>query len=94
LSNSEYLQLFEDYEIMSSVMKSDFLVEILADKIRKSISSMDKEEQILFSDIYNDDKVCQAHNDIYGAMDTLALLLDNGYKADVVGAIIEDKGDW
>jgi len=94
ISNSDYLRLFTDLEILEAVKRSEYLEPILAEYIKNSINDMDEEVQPLFRDLNNDTIVINAHIDTYGAMDTLAFLLDNGYLAEVAFTVAEDRGDW
>ena len=44
ISNSDYLRLFTDEEILNAVKRSEYLEPILAEYIKNSINDMDEED--------------------------------------------------
>jgi len=92
MSYKDILNFFTDDEIYWSVYRDEFYRDILSDLIRSSIKDMDKEEQVLFNDINDNRILLEAHRDIFGTSETIALLLDNGYLTDLAQITAENYG--
>jgi hypothetical protein len=93
-SHQEILNCFTDAEIFWAVYRNDYLNPILAGEIRKIIPQMDREDQVLFSDLNNNDILLTAYNDLFGSSEAVSLLLDNDYLREVVVAVVDDFGGY
>lgn len=86
------LDMFSDEDIFWAVYRDDYTRDILAEEIRKIIPEMDKEDQVLFNDLNDNNILIKAHKDLFDVSVTVGLLVDNMYKSDVLEVVLRDHG--
>lgn len=86
------LNMFSDEDIFWAVYRDDYARDTLATEIRTIIPDMDIEDQILFSDIQDNNILITAYKELFETHSAVDLLLDALRENDILDIVLIDHG--